>query len=346
MRVGSSVADMDEQATTVVSLQDLISDLKVLRKGRGLFVSRIDERVGMTLRTLCEVTDSDGSAEIRHKVGERLGSWAKKLPPDLRLAVMAAFAIAPDARLPLYQDRVNLAAEKLNRDPRTARRRIDDGIHHLAQLVAALASKQTAGPHGATRWHTAELRATLVLDRDRPEVLEQRRIVADVDDVSEVDLTVPPATIAVELFHGGTLVPSAGGHPGGYALRLPEPLRHGQSHDFALHARLGRGQHTRPWFVYVPDNPCASLDLRVRFDRRQAPARVTAFEHVLPRDFPSATDGTTVYADAACEVQASFTDLEPGKAYGVRWDVPRSGRGDDGAGVLAARARARRVQVS
>lgn len=326
-------------------LTDLISDLKVLRKGRGLFVSRIDERVGTTLRTVCEVTDSDGPAEIRHKVGERLGSWAKKLPPDLRLAVMAAFAIAPDARLPLYQDRVNLAAEKLNRDPRTARRRIDDGIHHLAQLAAALASKQIAGQHGATRWHTVELRATLVLDRDRPEVLEQRRIVADVDDVSEVDITVPPAAIAVELFHGGTLVPRTGRRPG-HALRLPEPLRHGQEHDLVLQARLGREQHVRPWFVYVLEYPCAALDLRVRFDRRRVPARVTAFEHVQPRDFPSATDGTAVYADAACEVQASFTDLVPGMAYGVRWDVPRTGRADDGAGVLAARARARRDQAS
>lgn len=325
-------------------LTDLISDLKVLRKGRGLFVSHIDERVGATLRTVCEVTDADGPAEIRHKVGERLGTWAKKLPPDLRLAVMAAFAIAPDARLPLYQDRVNLAAEKLNRDPRTARRRIDDGIHHLAQLAAAFAPKPGAAGFGGAPWHTEVLRTTLALDRDRPEVLEQRRIVADVDDLSEVDITVPPAAITVEMFHGGTLMPRASRRPG-YSLRLPEPLRHGQSHDLALHARLGREQHARPWFVYVLEHPCATLDLRVRFDRRRVPLRITAFEHVQPREFTSATDGVTVYADAAGEVQASFTDVAPGMAYGVRWDVARTGRAD-GAGVLAARARPRRDQAS
>ncbi|MFI7672656.1 hypothetical protein [Actinophytocola sp. NPDC049390] len=326
-------------------LTDLISDLKLLRKGRGLFVSRIDERVGTTLRTVCDVTDSDGPAEIRNKVGERLGSWAKKLPPDLRLAVMAAFAIAPDARLPLYQDRVNLAAQKLNRDPRTARRRIDDGIHHLAQVAAAFAPRPGAVPHGATRWHNEELRVTLALDRDRPEVLEQRRIVADVDDLSEVDITVPGAAIAVDLFHGGTLVPRTDRRPG-YSLRLPEPLQHGQSHDLALRAKLGRDQHTRPWFVRVLEHPCATLDLRVRFDRRRVPARIITFEHVQPRDLGSATGGVTVYADAAAEVQASFTDLAPGMAYGVRWDVARAGRGDDGAGVLAARARPRRDQAS
>lgn len=299
-------------------LTDLISDLKVLRKGRGLFVSRIDERVGTTLRTVCDVTDSDGPAEIRHKVGERLGNWAKKLPPDLRVAVMAAFAIAPDARLPLYQDRVNLAAEKLNRDPRTARRRIDDGIHHLAQLAAAFTQKNP-GSHGASRWHIAELHTTLALDRERPEVLEQRRIVADVDDLSEVDITVTPAAIGVDMFHGGTLVPR-GARGFAYTLRLPELLQQGQSHEFALRARLGREQHGRPWFGCVLEHPCATLDLRVRFDRRRVPGRITAFEHVHPRDFAAATDGTPVWADAAGEVQASFTDLTPGMAYGVRWD--------------------------
>lgn len=322
-------------------LTDLISDLKVLRKGRGLFVSRIDERVGTTLRTVCEVTDSDGPAEIRHKVGERLGNWAKKLPPDLRVAVMAAFAIAPDARLPLYQDRVNLAAEKLNRDPRTARRRIDDGIHHLAQLAAAFVPKQNSRSHGITRWHTAELRTTLALDRERPEVLEQRRIIADIDDLSEVDITVTAGALGVDMFHGGTLV-TRGGRRGAYSLRLPEPLQHGQSHDFALRARLGREQHARPWFAVLLEHPCATLDLRVRFDRRRVPAPITAFGHVHPRDFASAAGGVTVYADAAGEVQASFTDLTPGMAYGVRWD-PR--RAEDGTGVLAARTRSRGDQA-
>jgi len=315
-----------------------------LRKGRGLFVSRIDERVGTTLRTVCDVTESDGPAEIRHKVGEQLGNWAKKLPPDLRVAVMAAFAIAPDARLPLYQDRVNLAAEKLNRDPRTARRRIDDGIHHLAQLAAAFTQKQNSRLLGATRWHTAELHTTLALDRERPEVLEQRRIIADVDDLSEVDITVTPAAIGVDMFHGGTLVPR-GSRRFAYSLRLPEPLQQGQSHDFALRARLGREQHARPWFGCVLEHPCATLDLRVRFDRRRVPARVTAFEHVHPRDFVSATEGVVVYADAAGEVQASFTDLTPGMAYGVRWDTARTGRAEDGTGVLAARTRPGRDQA-
>src|ERR1044072_2953557 len=140
-----------------LALPELIGELKTLRKGRGLFVSQIGDRVGTSLRTLCAVTDEDGPAEIRQKVGERLEYLARNLPADLRVAVMAAFAIAPDARLPLYQDRVSLAATKLDRDPRTARRRIDDGIQHIPQLAAA-SSPAASRPTSSTDWHTAELR--------------------------------------------------------------------------------------------------------------------------------------------------------------------------------------------
>jgi hypothetical protein len=144
------------------------------------------------------------------------------------------------------------------------------------------------------------------------------------------------------MFHGGTLVPR-GGRRSAYSLRLPEPLQLGQSHDLALRARLGREQHGRPWFAVVLEHPCATLDLRVRFDRRRVPARITAFEHVHPRDFTTAPGGMTVHADAAGEVQASFTDLTPGMAYGVRWDTAR--RAEDGTGVLAARTRSRGDQI-
>jgi hypothetical protein len=143
----------------------------------------------------------------------------------------------------------------------------------------------------------------------------------------------------VDVFHGGILVPRPG-RRFAYTLRLPEPLQLGQAHEFTLRARLGREQHTRPWFVCVMEHPCALLDLRVRFDRRRVPGRVTAVEHVQPRDFMSVVGGLVVHADASGEVQTTFTDLAPGMAYGVRWETTaRTGRTDDGAGVLAARAR-------
>ncbi len=310
-------------------LTDLVDELKILRKGRGLFVRHIDERVGSALRTVCDVTDDDGPAEIRQKVGQRLGILARSLPPDLRIAVTAAFAIAPDVRLPLYQDRVSWAAARLNRDARTARRRIDDGIHHLAQL-AALAAPEKSVTGSLDRWYTRELRATLVLDRTRPEVLEQRRVVAVEDGVSAINLalTVPSvvgdavSNMSVEMFHGGTLMPRMPmvGERITVSVQLPAPLARGDSHEFVLRTYLPDREALRPYFACVPERQCGLLDLRVRFDQQRLPAYIRMVENVSPDDFAdSARMGAEVRADAAGEVRGVFGGLVHSMAYGLCW---------------------------
>jgi len=315
-----------------LALPELIGELKTLRKGRGLFVSQIGERVGNSLRTLCAVTDEDGPAEIRQKVGERLEYLARNLPADLRVAVMAAFAIAPDARLPLYQDRVSLAAAKLDRDPRTARRRIDDGIQHIAQLATA-SSPAVTRPAASTDWHTAELRVGLALDRERPEVLHYRTIVADRDGLRELDLAMTvsapgpaartPRSLGVDLFHGGTLVARGmeASDRFAFSLVLPRPLARGETHDFAMLVRLPAGAPIRPYFACVLKHPCAQLDLRVRFDRARMPARVWLLRNAFQRDITDAVPPReAARVDDAGEIRARFSDLNPGMAYGARWE--------------------------
>src|SRR5262245_25932683 len=105
---------------------DLVRELKTLRKGRGLYAGRFEERVGPGLRAACGVTDGDGLVVIRQKVAARLTELADQLPEDLRVAIMAAFGIPLEVRLPLYQDRVLWAAVKMDRDSRPVRRRVDE----------------------------------------------------------------------------------------------------------------------------------------------------------------------------------------------------------------------------
>jgi len=115
---------------------ELVRELKILRKGRALFIRQIAERVGSGLSQVCGVADGDTPAEVRRKVSDRIEGLAADLPEDLRLAVLVAFGIHRDARHPFYKDRVRWVARWLERDERTARRRIDEGIERLAELVA------------------------------------------------------------------------------------------------------------------------------------------------------------------------------------------------------------------
>jgi hypothetical protein len=316
-----------------VLFEKLVAELRTLRKGRGLFVGQISERVGPGLRIACGVSEGDGPAEIRRKVSSSLEQWASGLPDDLRIALMAAFAIDRDARLPFYQDRVRWAAEKIHRDDRTARRRIDEGIDRIAELAASMAEPTHAPTSNAseTGWHTSELRIALALDQAVPEAFEFRSIVADSDRLSELDLAVTLThdrenpievdAVSVDVFYGGTLIRKTLETRDriGLVLALPETLSRDGRHDFAIRYRVHNGR-MQPHYVCVPKHRCDVFDLRVRFGIEQRPAQVWRLCDMFQRDVDDPTQtGEILPANAAGEVHTTFRQLTPGRAYGVRW---------------------------
>jgi len=300
---------------------ELIRELKSLRKGRGVFAGRIQERVGPNLSVLCGVVGDDGPVTVREKLTARLLELAEQLPDDMCLATVAAFALSTEVRLPLYQDRVHWAAIRIDRDARTVRRRVDEAIDHLADLVAIPRRVPAEG------WGTAELRVALTLDCLRPEVLEQHRIVADQDALHEVDFVSPLAVghryLEVDVLYGGTL------HDRGivthdrpsFALTLPRPLSRGESHDFAVRFRLPDPRAMRSQVVHVPEHRCEQFDLRVRFGRDRTPPQVWAMRDGHQAVWSEAArDGHQHPVDRAGEVHLRFRRLVPGLAYGARWE--------------------------
>jgi hypothetical protein len=304
---------------------ELVQELKTLRKGRGL-LGRLEERVGPVLRSACEVTEEDGLATVRQKVAGRLSELAEHLPEDLRLAALAAFAICAEARQPLYQDRVKWAATRVDRDPRTVRRRVDEAIELLAELATGSLTAPAAS--AADRWHSTSLTVAMVLDQPQPEILEQRRIVADQDGLRSLDLAVSlPAgrqDLSVTVLYGGTLVDRGmeASDRWGYGLELPRPLARGESWEVAALFRLPSSAALRPYMVCVPRHSCDSFDLRVRFGLEH-PREVRALDAAFQRDVSDpAYTGDRHPVDSAGEVHLRFRGLAPGLAYGARWDEP------------------------
>ncbi|MEA5358801.1 hypothetical protein VA596_04590 [Amycolatopsis sp., V23-08] len=297
---------------------ELVQELKILRKGRGL-QGRIGERVGPFLRSACAVSADDGLVAVRTKVAGRLSELAAHLPEDLRLAALAAFAITVEARQPLYQDRVRWAANRVDRDPRTVRRRVDEAIDLLAELAAGSSSPPAVS--SSDRWHTASLSIALVLDELL--VLERRRIIADQDGLTALDLAISLPSgaedLSVTVLYGGTLADRGmeATDRWGYGLELPKPLPRGESCEIAI---LFRPPSLRPYLVSVPRHPCDRFDLRVRFGP-EPPQEVRALDGVFQSDV---TDpgyrGRHCEVDPAGEVHLQFQGLTPGMAYGARWD--------------------------
>lgn len=311
---------------------DVVGELKVLRKGRAIFTTPLAGRIGPALRATCGISEDDDTIVMRRKLVHRLRPLADSLPDDLKIAVLAAFALVEQARKPFYQERVHWAAITLERDDRTVRRRIDEGIEQIAALAVA------AGPDPRPRypsrsWHTEELRVTLALDQPVAEAFEFRRVVADADEIAELDLALTlPATgepvadpeLVVDVFHGGVLASRAmeSSDRVGLSLRLPEPLHRGEKHDIGLRFRANL---RAPHYVCVPRHPCDEFDLHVRFGDR-VPDRIVRLEKAFQGDTRDRVPrGAELATDDAGEVHVRFRDLAPGFAYGIRWQCAGAG---------------------
>lgn len=316
-----------------VSAVELVAELKTLRKGRGIHAPHIRDRIGPAIRAICAITEYDDAASVRQKVAARLRDLSARLSPDLRIAVTAAFALDETLHMPFYKDRLRWAERELERNTRTVRRRIDDAIVQLAELAVHRFAPDRPAPRPAphSRWYNAEIRQALVLDHPVPEVLEQRRIVAGEDGLTELDLalTVPapdastpgtPTDVAIDVFYGGRLLARRmeSSDRIGYGLLLPHPLRLGEEHEFALRVRPGR--ELAPHFVCLPRHRCDRCEVRVRFAEDRRPARLERLSGVFQRDIadPHCT-AEPARLDQCGEVWEQFSDLTPGLAYGLRW---------------------------
>lgn len=314
-----------------VSATDLVGELKLLRKGRGISVVQLGPRVGPAMCAAFGITDADDAAEIRRKLTEALVNLAASLPDDLRKAALAAFGLLEQARHPFLQARVTWVAKALDRDERTARRRIDEGIERIAELAVSAQTGQTEPAYPSRSWHTEELRVALALDQAVPEAFEFRRVIADADDIDELDLALTLTNarkrrenageddLQVHVFYGGRLTERVmeSSERFGLMLRLPKPLRRKARHDIALRFRAAL---RHPHYVCVPRHPVDFFDLHVKFPRSM-PGAIVKLENVFQDDArdPSAR-GEVLTLNESGEVHVQFRNLAPGFAYGVRWE--------------------------
>lgn len=305
------------------SAEDCEAELKRLRRNRGLCLARAGE-IGDSLRAACGVTSDDTPASTVQKVIEAISRQAQLLGPEQQQAALTALGLSgPSSRF--LKDREAWIAQEIDRDIRTARRRIDEGCAELALLLAE-GGETTTTP--TTSWRTERMRVLLALDQPRPEAFVFRRVVACNDSLDELDLAIPltasdqQAThraddIKVDVFAGGTLLRTRNRSDKltGLALRPPEPLQRGQTHEIALRVRAAE---MLAYYVCVPKSACAEFTLTVRFGTR-TPRAVGVLENVFQNDLRSVT-GTPIETDAAGEVHVRFRNLQPKFAYGIRWE--------------------------
>ncbi|WP_233223497.1 hypothetical protein [Amycolatopsis sp. CA-128772] len=305
-----------------------VRELNELRRGRGLDAADLHQRIGPCLRAACAITEADQPAAARHKLVLRLTELCGRLPADLRLAALAALGLHEEAAGEFLDRRISWLATVLDRDPRTARRRIDLAFRRLDELLGAPAPR--GDRHPLAGWYVESMKAIVRLDRDPPDLREERRIVAETDELDELILpfSVPaepgsdavPGITADALF-GGEVVetrPVSASHAQ-FVLRLPSPLRLGQRHEYGIRFTPRRAE-LRPYYVMTPLRRCEELSVRVRFDRAAPPSRVWRLNGVPGRVVDDGVDsGDALAVNRVGEVGLEFHDLHQGLSYGLQW---------------------------
>ena len=261
---------------TAVTTTDTVHELNDLRRGRGCRAANLGTRIGPRLRSACSVGDTDGPAVLRRKVVLRLTALCEELPDDLATAASVALALHDEAAGEFLDRRIMWLASHFDRDPRTARRRVDTAFRLLGERL-----DDERARHLPTDMDTSEgcyvesLRAVLRMDLDPPQLIEERRIVACVDDLRQitVEMRTPKGVplgddlIEATMVHGGEIVeaqPMGNGHTR-FLIRLPEPLRLGQRHEYGIRFTSYPRSWTNPYDLLAPLHRCEHFTVQVRF---------------------------------------------------------------------------------
>jgi hypothetical protein len=304
-----------------------------LHKGRGLQASDLESRLGPLLGELAGSTEA---VARRQALTAEINRCADLLLGDYRIAVEASLALSPETiDEPLFTRRASWLAGELDRDTRTALRRIGEAEWRRAELIAAeLQRRRARAPVAPDGWYLAELRAVLRLDGDVVVSEQDRRIVSTREDLTEImawldlpsDTNQPGAELRAEIRYGGRLLRKEQPSRNRFNLmaRLPRPLQPGEEHRYGLSLRMPRHMLKMPHCLMTPECQCDRFDLTVRFDPARLPDWIRRVDGETVRTFENRQPtGELLAPDAAGEVHQEFRDLALYLGYGIQWAPTR-----------------------
>ncbi len=345
MRIGRSAGMPQNVERSLKEVERLlVAEFTDLRRGWGVSASALGERVGPNLARLAGVPSDAGNQEIRRRILALVERLLRGSSEEDRLAVRVALGIDPEARLSQLTARTQELAQRLHCSDRGARRKIARAFALLAQVGAAeLGAPYDPEADPDIGWYVRRFEAILRLDLVRPEVTEQRTIVARWDGLRRIsarfsvpkngDRTLGLSGLDVET-HFGARIKSREQQSEShfrYVLDLPGPLQRDQEHEYEIVFRLPEGWPMIPHYAFVPLVTCESFTLRVRFDPARPPAALWRLDGLAVRAMEGRlTPGEPLRLDSHGEATLRFDRLEQGFAYGIEW-LPAHRGGEAGS---------------
>jgi hypothetical protein len=331
--LGDAVVESDE-------VKALVDELRQLRRGLGLHAADVLGRVGPILTRVCGLDSLPAPGERRERLSQRIGGLVSALPTELRLAVQAAFGLPPADQSRFLRKRMEWLGDQLDRDPRTALRRVEAGLTLLAEGMLQTAVQSGDDVYAPGGWFVESFRATLMMHVDPVELIETRRVVSTIDGLDRITVAwsipaVHPGSrsgLRVDLLYGGELERDEKISTETFwscTVKIPQPLRRGESHEFQVRVVSLPRSDFQPYFVVTPFRRCDEFVLRAKFDGSGGEPVVWALDgtpfQLVHENHPL---GEQLSLDSVGEVEQRFQDLRTGLSYGLRWrfDEPGPGR--------------------
>ena len=235
-----------------------------------------------------------------------MGALADRLPGDLSEAARAALALDGYAGERFLKERMTRLGAKIGRDPRTAKRRVDESLRHLAELIvtedAPEPEEGSDSPYAVRGWDVHSSAVTVLPARSPARIVERRRIVATRPGLDRITVSLSARIpedgsrpqVDLDMIDGGTLIGTdwlPGGHLRG-TVQLPHRLAVGEIYEYAFSATAELGRDPPPTWLLdgVP------------------PGQATRFP------------GAPVPVGPTGAFEARFIHLLPGLSYGLRWE--------------------------
>jgi hypothetical protein len=305
------------------------TEIHRLRKGRGLQAGDLDTRLGPLMRELA----GDGDTAARRKLlTAEIDRLSGELPDEFRTCIRTSLALSAETmNEPNFTARVNWLARRIDREYRTALRRINEAEQRLAELLGdEIERRRGPGPAAPEGWYIRELRTVLRLDSETIESEEDRRIVATRENLTEVmawmdlprDADQPGADLQARIRYGGSLLrqerPTRDHFK--FMVQLPEPLMPDDEHRYGLMLRMPRQMLRLPHYLVVPECKCENFDLTIRFDPGRLPNWIRRVEGETVRKFENPQPvGDLLIPNATGEIRQVFSNLSMYLGYGIQW---------------------------
>ena len=309
---------------SVQSADLLREELKELHRGRGIRRNDVRSWLGPQLQKILGITATTSDEDARTALVALIDDHTRHFPRDLRYLFLVSTGISTDERY--LEQRLEVAAKKLDRSVRVLRRHLRDAEEKLADSLAQTYGSST-GPFDDHGWQWETQDFSLVLRDDaKLTVTRTLRALADHQKYVHESFIIPGAlepgaepTFAA--LRGFTIVDVDHPSPTRWEVtfQLPQKFCRGQVLEVKFLVVIPNPRAINPFLVVAPLRSCRHICVTVDFGTPSIASTTWVINDAYPIGIEEYIPASVENPNLTPVIVGEFSAPHIGLAYGVGW---------------------------